>query len=105
MRSTATLAGAELQATAALAAPVVTDPAPSSASERLAMTVQEVVEGAVLEAEAKKLALAKEQAIAAEVERLRNRTKQEILEDTIADLKDQLASVKADRCKSCPHRA
>jgi DNA-binding helix-hairpin-helix protein with protein kinase domain len=78
--------------------------------EQVRMRVQEeqirrLAEKAVLEAEAKKLALAKEQAIAAEVERLRNRTKQEILEDTIADLKDQLASVKADRCKSCPHRA
>ena len=67
--------------------------------------IRRLAEKAVLEAEAKKAALAKEAAIAAEIERLRNRTKQEILEDTIADLKDQLAAVKSKKCESCPHRS
>ena len=39
----------------------------------------------------------------AEVERLRNRTKQEILEDTMAELQSQVASLKAKKCESCPH--
>ena len=49
---------------------------------------------AAAEAEAQRIALAKETAIAAEMERLKNRTKTEILEDTVADLKAQLASLK-----------
>lgn len=49
---------------------------------------------AAAEAEARRIALANETAIAAEMERLRNRTKTEILEDTVADLKAQLASLK-----------
>jgi hypothetical protein len=67
--------------------------------------IRRLAERAVLEAEAKKAALAKEAAIAAEVERLRNRTKQEILEDTIADLKEQVVSLKRQKCESCPHCA
>jgi len=66
--------------------------------------IRRLAERAVYEAEAKKSALAKEAAIAAEVERLRNRSKQEILEDTISELKQELYSLKAKKCESCPHR-
>ena len=66
--------------------------------------IRRMAEKAVFEAEAKKVALAKEAAIAAEIERLRNRTKQEILEDTINDLKQELSTLKAKSCESCPHR-
>ena len=67
--------------------------------------IRRLAEKAVFEAEARKIATQKEAAIAAEVERLRNRSKQEILEDTIAELKSQLASLKAKKCESCPHCA
>lgn len=66
--------------------------------------IRRLAEKAVYEAEAKKLALAKEAAIAAEIERLRNRSKQEILEDTITELKQELSSLKTKKCESCPHR-
>ena len=65
--------------------------------------IRRLAEKAVFEAEARKIAIEKEAAIAAEVERLRNRTKQEILEDTIAELQSQVASLKAKKCESCPH--
>ena len=67
--------------------------------------IRRLAEKAVFEAEARKIAIEKEAAIAAEVERLRNRTKQEILEDTIAELQSQVASLKAKKCESCPHCA
>jgi len=53
-----------------------------------------------VEAEAKHLANEKEAAIAAEVERLRNRTKVEVLEDTVAELSAQLAELKSTITKS-----
>lgn len=65
--------------------------------------IRRLAEKAVFEAEARKIAIEKEAAIAAEVERLRNRTKQEILEDTIAELQSQVVSLKAKKCESCPH--
>jgi hypothetical protein len=64
--------------------------------------IRRLAEKAVFEAEARRIAIKKEEAIAAEVERLRNRTKQEILEDTIAELKEQVASLKSKKCESCP---
>lgn len=78
--------------------------------EQIRVRVQEeqirrAAEKAIFEAEARKTAIEKEAAIAAEVERLRNRTKQEILEDTIAELKEQVASLKTKKCESCPHCA
>jgi len=76
--------------------------------EQVRMRVQEeqirrLAEKAILEAELKKAEIAREAAIAAEIERLRNRTKQEILEDTVEELKQQLAAVKAKKCEACPH--
>ena len=65
--------------------------------------IRRAAEKAIFEAEARKTAIEKEAAIAAEVERLRNRTKQEILEDTIVELKSQVASLKATKCETCPH--
>ena len=65
--------------------------------------IRRLAEKAILEAELKKAEIAREAAIAAEIERLRNRTKQEILEDTVEELKQQLAAVKAKKCESCPH--
>jgi hypothetical protein len=67
--------------------------------------IRRLAEKAVFEAEARRIATEKEIAIAAEVERLRNRTKQEILEDTIAELKEQVALLKTKKCESCPHCA
>lgn len=70
--------------------------------EQVRMRVQEeqirrMAERAVLEAEAKRLALAKEAAVEVEMERLRNRSKTEVLEDTVAELKAHLASINAVR--------
>ena len=67
--------------------------------------IRRSAEKAIFEAEARKTAIEKEAAISAEVERLRNRSKQEILEDTIAELKSQVASLKTKKCESCPHCA
>jgi hypothetical protein len=63
--------------------------------------IRRSAEKAIFEAEARKTAIEKEAAIAAEVERLRNRSKQEIMEDTIAELKEQVASLKTKKCESC----
>ncbi len=65
--------------------------------------IRRAAEKAIFEGEARKAAIEKEAAIAAEVERLRNRTKQEILEDTITELKEQVASLRSKKCESCPH--
>ncbi len=61
------------------------------AEEQIRMMAQ----AAVIEAEAKRLLVAKEEAIAAEMERLRNRSKEEILQDTILDLSSQVNALKA----------
>jgi hypothetical protein len=55
-----------------------------------------LAEKEVAEAEAKKKAVAREVAIAAEMERLKRRTKVEILEDTVAELRAEIAELK--RC-------
>jgi hypothetical protein len=52
-----------------------------------------LAEKEVAEAEAKKKAAAREAAIAAEVERLKRRTKVEILEDTVAELRAEIAEL------------
>ena len=57
--------------------------------------IRRMAEQAVIEAEVRSLALAKEKAIEAEMERLRKRTKTEVLEDTVSELSNQLASLKA----------
>jgi GTPase SAR1 family protein len=93
---------AERQASAAIESHILEEQVRARVQEE---QIRRLAERAVLEAEAKKAALAKEAAIAAEVERLRNRTKAEILEDTIAELKEQVASLKKQKCESCPHCA
>ena len=92
---------AEKQASAAIESHILEEQVKARVQEE---QIRRLAERAVLEAEAKKAALAKEAAIAAEVERLRNRTKQEILEDTIAELKAEVSTLKAKKCESCPHR-
>ena len=61
------------------------------AEEQIRMLAQ----AAVIEAEAKRVLKEKEEAIATEMERLRNRTKEEILQDTILDLSSQVEALKA----------
>jgi len=56
--------------------------------------VRMLAERALVEAEAKRVLKEKEEAILAEMERLRNRTKEEILQETIADLTSQVESLK-----------
>ena len=53
-----------------------------------------------VEAEAKRLANEKEAAITAEMERLKNRSKTEILEDKVAELTATLARVQ-EQCRCC----
>lgn len=57
--------------------------------------IRRMAEQAVIEAEARAVAIAKEKAIEAEMERLRKRTKTEVLEDTVSELSSELASLKA----------
>jgi len=57
--------------------------------------VRFMAEKAVIEAETKRRLLAKEKAIQAEMERLRNRTKEEVMQDTITELSSQIESLKA----------
>jgi hypothetical protein len=54
-----------------------------------------MAEKAVIEAETKLRVLAKETAIQVEMERLRNRTKEEVMQDTINELSSQIDSLKA----------
>lgn len=63
--------------------------------------IRRLAEQAVAEAEAKKCAAAREAAIAAEMERLKRRTKVEILEDTVAELRAEIASLKANAGPQC----
>ena len=98
----ATALKAEKRAAAAIESHILEEQVKARVQEE---QIRRLAERAVLEAEAKKAALAKEAAIAAEVERLRNRTKQEILEDTITELKEQMATLKKQKCESCPHRS
>jgi len=57
--------------------------------------VRIMAEKAVIEAEMKRRLLAKEMAIQAEMERLLNRTKEEVMQDTILELSSQIESLKA----------
>lgn len=63
--------------------------------------IRRLAEQAVAEAEAKKRAAAREAAIAAEMERLKGRTKVEILEDTIAELRAEIVTLKANAGPQC----
>ena len=63
--------------------------------------IRRLAEHAVAEAEAKKRAAAREAAIAAEMERLKGRTKVEILEDTVAELRAELTILKANAGPQC----
>ena len=56
---------------------------------------------AAAEAEAKRLAKEREEAIAAEILRLSNRSEVEVLRDTVADLQAQIADLKAYVGQSC----
>lgn len=55
----------------------------------------------VIEAEAKRLAEDRERAIQAEMDRLRNRSKVEILEDKVAELTTLLSSMKTESSRRC----
>lgn len=57
--------------------------------------VRMMAQRAVLEAEAKKAAQSREDAIAAEILRLKSRTEVEVLKDTVAELTAQIASLKS----------
>ena len=57
--------------------------------------IRRMAERAVLEAEALRIAQAKAAAVDAELERLRNRTRTEVLEDTVAELSNQLSTLRA----------
>lgn len=65
--------------------------------EKLRLMAQRVA----AEAEAKRLAKERENAIAAEMERLKNRTEVEVLRDTVADLQAQIAELKTSVASSC----
>jgi len=56
--------------------------------------VRMLAERALVEAEAKRVLKEKEEAILAEMERLRNRTKEEVLQETILDLSSQVQFLK-----------
>lgn len=58
--------------------------------------IRREAERVIVEAAARKAAAEREAAIAAEMERLRSRTKVEILEDTVTDLTAQLAALRAE---------
>jgi acetylornithine deacetylase/succinyl-diaminopimelate desuccinylase-like protein len=69
--------------------------------EQIRMRVQEEMirreaERAIVEAAARKAAAEREAAISAEMERLRSRTKVEILEDTVNDLTAQLTALRVE---------
>jgi phage protein D len=63
--------------------------------------VRMMAQRAVLEAEAKKAAQSREDAIAAEILRLKSRTEVEVLKDTVSELTAQIASLKASHNVSC----
>ena len=63
--------------------------------EKLRLMAQRVA------AEAKRLAKERENAIAAEMERLKNRTEVEVLQETVADLQAQIAELKSSIAASC----
>lgn len=63
--------------------------------------IRRLAEQAVAEAEAKKKAAEREAAIAAEVERLKRRTKVEILEDMVAELRAEIAELKRGSVPQC----
>lgn len=65
--------------------------------EKLRLMAQRVA----AEAEAKRLAKERENAIAAEMERLKNRTEVEVLQETVADLQAQIAELKSSIAASC----
>ncbi len=58
--------------------------------------IRREAERVIVEDAARKVAAEREAAIAAEMERLRTRTKVEILEDTVTDLTAQVASLRAE---------
>jgi len=64
--------------------------------EKLRLMAQRVA----AEAEAKRLAKERENAIAAEMERLKNRTEVEVLQETVADLQAQIAELKSSIASS-----
>lgn len=64
--------------------------------EKLRLMAQRVA----AEAEAKRLEKEREDAIAAEMQRLKNRTEVEILHDTVADLQAQIAELKSSIASS-----
>ena len=65
--------------------------------EKLRLMAQRVA----AEAEAKRLEKEREDAIAAEMQRLKNRTEVEVLHDTVADLQAQIAELKTSIASSC----
>jgi len=64
--------------------------------EKLRLMAQRVA----AEAEAKRLEKEREDAIAAEMQRLKNRTEVEVLHDTVADLQAQIAELKTSIASS-----
>ena len=64
--------------------------------EKLRLMAQRVA----AEAEAKRLEKEREEAIAAEMQRLKNRTEVEVLHDTVADLQAQIAELKSSIASS-----